>query len=92
MVLVLMGEQDRIERGHLRTEHLLPEIGTGVDHEGPRTLRSVLPIDLEQGAGSGAVVAGVGGRAHPAVTGDDRDPLGGSGAEKGEVNAHGGQS
>ena len=92
MVLVLMGEQHGIELLDAGPQHLLPEIRTGVDHERPLPLWSVGAIDLEQGARAEALVPGILGRADPAVTRDDGHPLRGAGAEKGEVNAHAGQS
>jgi len=75
VVLVLMGEQDRIEGLDLVPQHLLTEVRPRIDDEGARALRSVLPVHLEQGARPGAVVPRIGGRAHRAIAGNDRDTL-----------------
>ena len=56
-------------------QHLLPEIGTGIDHQ-----RN--PFGFDQGGSAQPFVAAVGRGADPAPARDNRNALRGTGAQK----------
>ena len=68
VVLVLMGNEHRVEMVHPFTEHLLTEVGTGINRHG-HLLRA------NQNRSACALVAGVFRLTHRTLTSDDRNTL-----------------
>ena len=79
MVLVLVSQQNGVEMPHARAEHLVAEIGSGVDDDAhaPR---------LDHRRGAQTVVAPVRRRAYLAAAADDGYALRSTGSQKGEFH------
>jgi hypothetical protein len=57
MVAVSMGKDDSVDPLHLLTQHLLPEVRTGVDNK-------ILIVDLNKNGGAQSLVTEVDGPAY----------------------------
>lgn len=79
MVLVLVRQQNGVEMPHARAEHLVTEIGSGVDDDAhaPR---------FDHRRGAQAVVARIRRRADLTAAADDGHALRRSGSQKGEFH------
>src|SRR5580692_5157324 len=85
MILMRMGIYNRIETAGARTEHLITEIGSGVDHDGSGS-------GLDKDAGTKPFIFRVGRSAHLAGTGYHGNAGAGSGTQEGNFDwrmAHG---